>query len=80
MLFKYLCIAVVIIMFIYYYLRKNRIISALFGSLSGIIVLLLLNKYGSCIGIVTELNIFNILGSAILGIPFSLVLILVNFL
>jgi pro-sigmaK processing inhibitor BofA len=65
-----ICSIVVLIMLIYYIRRKRKIISFLFGSITGAAALLILNKYGAMLGIDVPLNLFNVAGSAVLGVPF----------
>ncbi len=77
-IFTGICIAISIIMLIYYAKRKNCIISVLSGSLSGFLALILVNKYGEVIDTTLQLNAFNTIGSALLGIPFVLCLIILK--
>ncbi len=80
MIFYLICATAVLIMLIYYMRRKSRISSFLFGSLTGLAALVLLNKYGIYIGADLPLNTFNICGSAVLGIPFVACMIIVKYL
>lgn len=64
------CGAAVLIMLIYYRRRKRRPGSALFGALTGLASLMLVNCFGSCINADVPLNLFNICGSTVLGAPF----------
>lgn len=68
----------VIAMLIYYTKRKNNILSALTGSITGFLALTLINKYGALFDINLHLNAFNTIGSALLGIPFVLSLIILK--
>lgn len=70
----------VLVMLIYYIKRRRKFLSAFFGVFSGLAALVLLNKFGGGLGIELPLNIFNICGSAVLGIPFVALLIIVNIL
>lgn len=79
-LFYVVCAVMAVIMFIYYIRRKKRIISAFFGVFSGFAALLLVNRFGGCIGAELPLNLFNLCGSMVLGIPFVAFMIIVNIL
>lgn len=79
-LFYVVCAVTAVIMFIYYIRRKKRIISAFFGVFSGFAALLLVNRFGGCIGAELPLNLFNLCGSMVLGIPFVAFMIIVNIL
>lgn len=70
----------IFVMLIYYIRRRRKFISAFFGVISGLAALFLLNKFGGGLGIDLPLNLFNICGSAVLGIPFVALLIIVNIL
>ena len=70
----------VLVMFIYYIRRRRKFLSAFFGVFSGLAALFLLNKFGGMIGVEMPLNVFNLCGSAVLGIPFVALLIIVNIL
>ncbi|MDE6834513.1 MAG: pro-sigmaK processing inhibitor BofA family protein [Ruminococcus sp.] len=65
-IFIIICSLSVITMFIYYNKRENKILSVIFGAVTGMIALFILNKFNTDI----PLNIFNISGSAVLGVPF----------
>lgn len=77
-IFKGLCAAVIAVMLIYYIRREKKLISLLFGSLSGIAGLLLLNKYGTLIGAEAPLNAFNTAASCVLGLPYVICLAVMN--
>lgn len=79
-LFYVLCGVTMVIMFIYYIRRKRRLSSAFFGVFSGFVTLLLVNRFGGCIGAELPLNLFNLCGSMVLGIPFVALMIIVNIL
>ncbi len=79
-LFYVVCAVTAVIMFIYYIRRKKRIISAFFGVFSGFAALLLVNYFGFYIDTELPLNLFNVCGSMILGIPFVALIIIVNIL
>jgi len=61
-------------MLFYYLRRKKRLSSFLFGSATGLAALILIEKYGMMIGSDIPLNIFNICGSIVLGVPFVVLL------
>ena len=79
-IFSAVCAAVIIIMIIYYYRRINRKSSVFFGVLSGMTALLILCRYGGMAGINAVFNPFNLAGSAILGVPYVIGMIIMNFL
>ena len=79
-IFSGICVAVTFIMLIYYLKREKKIISAIVGALTGEAALFIVNKYGNMIGIDIPLNLFNFLGSAVLGAPFVVFLVIMNFL
>lgn len=73
------CAAVVLIMIIYYGKRQKRFSTAIFGTLTGLAALVLVNKYGGIIGAELPLNTFNICGSAVLGVPFVACLVIIKY-
>lgn len=79
-IFKLLCGAVVLIMALYYLRREKKLLSLIIGAVTGSAALFLINKYGGMIGVEIPLNMFNLLGSAILGVPFVVFLVIMNFL
>lgn len=79
-LFYVVCGVTAVIMFIYYIRRKRRLLSAFFGVFSGFAALLLVNRFGGYIGAELPLNLFNLCGSMVLGIPFVALMIIVNIL
>lgn len=79
-IFRVLCVSVILIMGIYYFRREKKLLSFFTGAVTGSAALFLLNKYGEILGIVIPLNFFNISGSLILGVPFVLFLVIMNFL
>lgn len=79
-LFYVVCAVTAVIMFIYYIRRKRRLLSAFFGVFSGLAALLLVNRFGVYIDAELPLNLFNICGSMVLGIPFVALMIIVNIL
>ena len=79
-IFKILCGIVSVIMIVYYYRRQKKLFSFFIGAFTGSAALFIVNKYGSIIGMDIPLNLFNISGSIILGTPFVLFLVIMNFL
>ncbi len=77
-IFAAICILTVLIMVIYYIKRERKLLSFLFGAVTGTAALILLNKYGVFIGIDVPLNIFNVSGSAVLGVPFVICLVILQ--
>lgn len=80
MIFRSLCGAVSVIMMIYYFRREKKLLSFLVGAVTGGAALFLVNKYGTIVGIDIPLNLFNTAGSLILGVPFVVFLVIMNFL
>jgi hypothetical protein len=78
--FKVLCGLAAAIMLIYYFKREKKLLSFLIGAVTGIAALFIVNKYGSIIGMSIPLNLFNFAGSIILGAPFVLFLVIMNYL
>lgn len=79
-IFKSLCGAVVLIMTIYHLRREKKLLSLIIGAVTGIAALFLINKYGGMIGVEIPLNLFNLIGSTILGVPFVVFLVIMSFL
>lgn len=79
-IFKILCGIAAVIMIVYYYRRQKKLFSLFIGAFTGSAALFIVNKYGSIIGMDIPLNLFNISGSIILGAPFVLFLVIMNFL
>ena len=80
MVFAAVCAIVIAIMIVYYAKRPNRFISVSFGSATGIVSLLLLCEFGEMIGIDAVLNVFNLAGAVILGLPYTIFIGIMNFL
>lgn len=80
MIFRSLCGAVIVIMMIYYFKREKRLLSLLTGAITGGAALFIVNKYGVMIGVDIPLNLFNTVGSLVLGVPFVVFLVIMNFL
>lgn len=76
MIFKAVCTVVSIIMLIYYLKREKKVFSALFGAFTGIAALMVINKYGGLLDIEIPLNLFNVGGSVVLGVPFVICLVI----
>ncbi len=79
-IFAAVCGAAVLTMLLYYLRREHRMRTFLFGSLTGITALLILNEYGGRFSSQLPLNVFNIAGSTVLGVPFVTVLVLLKIL
>lgn len=75
-----LCILVTIIMLVYYLKREKKLLSFITGAFTGSAALFLLNEYGDMLGVTIPLNVFNISGSIVLGVPFVVFLVIMNFL
>ena len=80
MIFEALCIIVVIFMIIYHFRRQKKLISFLIGAITGGAALFIVNKYGTLFSVDTHMSLFNILGCCILGVPFVLFIVIMNFL
>ena len=80
MIFRSLCGAVILIMIIYYFRRERKIMSFIIGAVTGCGALFLVNRYGMALGIDVPLNVFNTAGSIVLGAPFVIFLVIMNFL
>ena len=79
LIFMLICGTVVLIMLIYYMKRERKILSFVFGAFTGMVALFIINKYGSAFGADIPLNIFNLSGSAVLGVPFVAGLVLLRY-
>lgn len=79
-LFYIVSAVTVLIMLVYYIRRRKRLVSAVFGMLSGLLTLIVMNKFGGAIGGYLPLNVFNVCGSMVLGIPFVALLIIIKYL
>lgn len=78
-LFAALCAAVLLIMFIYYRKSRRRTARFITGTFTGLAALFLLHHFSYVIGMKIPLNIFNICGSAVLGVPFVIFLVILKF-
>ncbi|HRR77350.1 MAG TPA: hypothetical protein P5191_11145 [Ruminococcus sp.] len=79
-IFSITVFAVAAIMGLYYFTRKNRMRSLLYGSLTGLTALILLSHFGEKIGLDLGMNIFNCCGSLLLGVPFVICEVILKFL
>ena len=77
-IFILICASVVFIMLIYYIKRERKLRSVLFGGITGIAALVILNKYGTLIDVSVPMNLFNVAGSGVLGVPFVVCLVIVS--
>ena len=74
-IFITMCCVTVMIMIIYYSRRENKILSVIFGAFTGVVALFILNRFNEEI----PLNIFNISGSVVLGVPYVAGLVLLKY-
>ncbi|MDE6671234.1 MAG: pro-sigmaK processing inhibitor BofA family protein [Ruminococcus sp.] len=74
-IFIIICCVSVMIMIIYYSRRESKVLSVIFGAFTGVIALFILNRFNAEI----PLNIFNISGSAVLGVPYVAGLVLLKY-
>ena len=75
-IFWSLCGIAVLAMAVYYMTRLKRLRSIFYGALTGIISLFLVNYFGGRFCVNLPLNIFNVTGSIILGIPFVICMVI----
>ena len=61
---------ILLIMAVYYRHRERRVSSVVFGVVIGLAALFLTNDLGPYLGADIPINIFNVAGSAVLGVPF----------
>ena len=78
-IFYLLCGAAAAAMAVYYVRRRHKLLSALFGSATGLAALLLVNFFGGAFGAQLPLNLFNVCGSTVLGAPFVAAMIIVRY-
>jgi len=74
------CAAAAVAMLLFYRRRKHRLLSALYGAVTGIGALLVMNCFGGYIGAELPLNPFNLTGSALLGAPFVVMMTILRYL
>ncbi|MBR4626180.1 MAG: pro-sigmaK processing inhibitor BofA family protein [Ruminococcus sp.] len=77
-IFAGVCAAAVLIMLLYYIRRGRRLRALLFGSLTGLAALFVLNRYGGSFNTWLPLNTINVFGSAVLGVPFVIFLVILK--
>lgn len=64
----------------FYYLRRRHVIRSLLrGMLTGVAALFLMHYFGNWIGFSPEINLFNLMQAAVLGIPGVILLTVVHF-
>lgn len=80
MIFWSLCAVAVLAMTVYYLTRLKRLKTAFFGAFTGTAALLLLNSFGGGFGVALPLNLFNVCGSTVLGVPFLICIVVFKFL
>lgn len=76
MIFAAVCAAAALIMAMYYLRCERRLRAFLFGSFTGLAALFILNRYGAVFSSQLPLNAMNLCGSAVLGVPFVIFLVL----
>jgi len=77
-IFAAVCAAAVIIMVLYYIRRERRLRAFLFGSLTGLAALFILNRYGESFNTWLPLNAMSVCGSTVLGVPFVIFLVILK--
>lgn len=77
--FAAICAAALLIMIVYYRKSRRRTARIMTGTLTGLAALFLLSHYSYIAGMDIYLNIFNVCGSAVLGVPFVLCLVILKF-
>lgn len=73
------CAAALLAMFIYYKKSRRRAVRLLTGTLTGLAALFIVQRYDFLIGADIPLNAFNLCGSAVLGVPFVLCMVILRF-
>ena len=79
-IFYGICALSAVIMLIYYATRKNRLSSLVKGCILGLAALFILERFGEKYGINMPLNIMNVSGSALLGVPYLICVVLLKIL
>ncbi|OPZ18688.1 MAG: hypothetical protein BWZ04_02602 [Firmicutes bacterium ADurb.BinA205] len=79
-LFFAICAVSFIVMAVYYVRKRRTISSVISGALPGIVSLFLLEKASEMFSLSVTLNPFNIIGSLILGVPYVVIITIMNFL
>lgn len=77
-LFAAVCTVAVLIMVIYYLKCKKRLRALIFGAMTGLAALFILNKFGGNFDTRLPLNAFNLAGSAVLGVPFVICMVVLR--
>ena len=80
LIFGLLCTVVVLVMLVYYMRRERKVLSFVFGAFTGVVALFILNKYGGFIGADIPLNLINVSGSTVLGVPFVVGIVILKYL
>lgn len=80
LIFWLICGIAVLVMLVYYSRRDRKVLSFIFGAFTGTAALFILNRYGGAVGAEIPLNVFNVGGSAVLGVPFVAGLVVLKFL
>ena len=75
-LFYAVCALPALVMAVYYLRCEHKLRSFLFGSLSGLSALFILNYFSSRLQLDMPLNLFSVVGSAVLGVPFVIFLVI----
>lgn len=75
MIFAAVCAAAVLVMALYYIIHGRSLPELLKGSLSGIAALVILNRFSGELAVCAPLNAFNVSGSAVLGVPYVIILV-----
>lgn len=77
-IFAAVCAVAILIMIVYYMKCKKRLRAMIFGALTGLAALFILNKFGGNFDTELPLNTFNVIGSAILGVPFVICMVILR--
>ncbi len=77
-IFYSVCALTAAIMFIYIRRRKKWLSTAIFGVVSGLAALFLINSFGGGFGVHIPLNTFNVCGSVVLGVPFVAAIVILG--
>lgn len=77
-IFYSVCALTAVIMFIYIRRRRKWLSTAIFGIISGLAALFMINSFGDGFGVHIPLNTFNLCGSVILGVPFVAAIVILG--
>ena len=77
-IFAAVCAIVILIMIIYYLKCKKRVRALIFGAVTGLAALFILNRFGGNFDTYLPLNTFNVIGSAVLGVPFVICMVILR--